>query len=244
MKKFLFVSVVIALLIGIILYVNQINEVQINGNDIVSEELIKSDFLNQNNNAVIAYLKYKILDYQKPYLENSKIDITGIGKILLTVNEKKAIGCVRYLNRYVYFTSDGLYIGSSNDKKEDIPELNGVSIKSFHLFQKIDFGNKYLNKRAISISSEIYNSDKKPDSINFDKDGNLSLLYGDVTVNIGKYYYKEKIKIANQLLDQIHEEGVLKLAEYQPGNQYISFERTNYEKKVNYYDGENIIVVF
>ena len=147
--------IAVLLLAGVIFFFTyyQVDEVQVMGSSHYSEKQIKKMVLRgpMASNSVLAPLIYtKKNTKDVPFVEGYTVTRLNRHTICVSVKEKDIVGCIPYLDSYIYFDRNGTFIESSTERNEKIP-----------------------------------------DHIEFSDDGQISLLYGDITVKLGKDEYLE-----------------------------------------------------
>lgn len=71
-------------------------------------------------NSVLAPILYTTDDTGDiPFVEGFKVTRSNRNTIVVSVKEKKAVGCIPYLDSYIYFDRNGMFIESekTQDKK-------------------------------------------------------------------------------------------------------------------------------
>ena len=121
-----------------------------------------------------------------PFVEGFRVKQMNRSTIVISVKEKQPVGCIPYLDSYIYFDRNGIFIESSRERAEKIPYFDGIQVDSVVKNEKLPIkGNTILNT-AVALSTIFQKNDMLPEHIQFDENYQISLLYGDITVKLGK----------------------------------------------------------
>ena len=145
--------------------------------------------------------------------------------LVISVKEKKAVGCIPYLDSYIYFDRNGIFIEGEKTRDEKIPFFYGISVKKVVRREPLPIKETVLNT-AVALSTIFAKNDSMPDHIVFDENYEISLLYGDVTVNLGKdVNLEDKMSRVIAILPQISgEKGILHAENVSRTVKNITFE--------------------
>lgn len=160
------------------------------------------------------------------FIDAVEVSYVDPGSILIGVKEKQSIGCLRYLDCYIYFDREGIAIESSVEREQDIPYYEGMELSSVCLNQPLYLKDKDFLRVAVSLFQIVQESDRKPDCIQVDEQGKISLVYGSIRVNLGKNeYLDDKIPRMLSILPQLEgRNGTLHLENVTPEKKNITFE--------------------
>ena len=188
--------IVVLLLAGVIFFFTyyQVDEVQVMGSSHYSEKQIKKMVLRgpMASNSVLAPLIYtKKNTKDVPFVEGYTVTRLNRHTICVSVKEKDIVGCIPYLDSYIYFDRNGTFIESSTERNEKIPFFDGIKVKHVIYNEELPIKDKTVMNTAVALSTIFQKNDKIPDHIEFSDDGQISLLYGDITVKLGKDEYLE-----------------------------------------------------
>ena len=106
--------------------------------------------------------------------------------ICISVKEKKPVGCIHYLDSYIYFDRNGIFVEGSKTRDESVPYFDGIQVNKVVMDEKLDIKGETVLNTAVALSTIFQKNDKIPDHIQFDSSYSISLIYGDVTVQLGK----------------------------------------------------------
>ena len=188
--------IAVLLLAGVIFFFTyyQVDEVQVMGSSHYSEKQIKKMVLRgpMASNSVLAPLIYtKKNTKDVPFVEGYTVTRLNRHTICVSVKEKDIVGCIPYLDSYIYFDRNGTFIESSTERNEKIPFFDGIKVKHVIYNEELPIKDKTVMNTAVALSTIFQKNDKIPDHIEFSDDGQISLLYGDITVKLGKDEYLE-----------------------------------------------------
>lgn len=188
--------IAVLLLAGVIFFFTyyQVDEVQVMGSSHYSEKQIKKMVLRgpMASNSVLAPLIYtKKNTKDVPFVEGYTVTRLNRHTICVSVKEKDIVGCIPYLDSYIYFDRNGTFIESSTERNEKIPFFDGIKVKHVIYNEELPIKDKMVMNTAVALSTIFQKNDKIPDHIEFSDDGQISLLYGDITVKLGKDEYLE-----------------------------------------------------
>ncbi|MDO5781925.1 MAG: cell division septal protein [Eubacteriales bacterium] len=188
--------IVVLLLAGVIFFFTyyQVDEVQVMGSSHYSEKQIKKMVLRgpMASNSILAPIIYtKKNTKDVPFVEGYTVTRLNRHTICVSVKEKDIVGCIPYLDSYIYFDRNGTFIESSTERNEKIPFFDGIKVKHVIYNEELPIKDKTVMNTAMALSTIFQKNDKIPDHIEFSDDGQISLLYGDITVKLGKDEYLE-----------------------------------------------------
>ena len=83
------------------------------------------------SNSVFAPLLYtKQNTKDVPFVEGYTVTRLNRHTICVSVKEKDIVGCIPYLDSYIYFDRNGIFVEGSTERDEKIPFLTGSKSKS------------------------------------------------------------------------------------------------------------------
>jgi len=180
------------------------------------------------DNSLYLSLKYKNKEITGiPFIDTMDVIIVSKDTIKITVYEKSLAGYVEYLGRYLYFDNDGVVIEVAKVTTQGIPQVTGLTIDSFTLYEKLPVENDEIFQNVLTITKMLNKYDVICDKIQFDDDYNVTLGYGSVKVNIGKLEnLDEKLMQLPYILPSLEgESGTLDLQNYTSDRKSITFEK-------------------
>lgn len=189
-------GLLVLLLAGIIFFFTyyQVDEVQVMGSSHYSEKQIRKMVLKGPlaSNSILAPLLYtKQSTKDVPFIDGYTVTRLNRHTICVSVKEKDIVGCIPYLDSYIYFDRNGVFVEGSTERNEKIPFFDGIKVKKVILNEKLPIKDETVMNTAVALSTIFAKNDKVPDHIEFGDDGQISLVYGDITVKLGKDEYLE-----------------------------------------------------
>ena len=160
------------------------------------------------------------------FIDAVEVSYINPNEVLITVKEKQSIGCVRYLDCYVYFDREGIAIESSVKRDEEILYFEGMEPDFVCLNQPLSVSSEQFLDAALSLSQMIEAGSRHPDNIRFDEKSMLTLTYGTIQVKLGKnQYLDDKMARMEAILPQIEgQKGTLHLENITSEKKIITFE--------------------
>lgn len=181
------------------------------------------------SNSVLAPLLYSKDNVEGiPFVE--KFDVTQVNRntIAVSVKEMEAVGCIPYLDCYVYFDREGMMIESSVERDEKIPYFDGISVDYVVKGEVLPIKGKTVLNTAVSLARIFEKNESIPDHIIFDENYQITLQYGDIQVELGQdQYLEEKMEKVIAILPLIQgKKGILHLENISESMQNVTFEET------------------
>ncbi len=240
MAKIGIIALVTIIAVCYLAYITRILEIEVDNSEILhhyTDEEIK-DFVIKDelfdHNAILLFLKYRYTEQEDiPFVEKIDVDLVNKNKIKITAYGKKIIGCTEYMNQYLYFDKDGIFVEASDDIKEGTAFITGINFKEVTLYDKMKVDNDNLFNLIIGITQQISLYKLDVDEINFDKNYNVTLYCGDVTVQMGKYdNYDDQLALLKNILTEAEAnnmKGVLHLENFNKDQKKFIFDNDNEE---------------
>lgn len=206
----------------------QVNTVEIMGSEHYSEDELKEKILKGplTSNSVLAPLFYaKDAAEDLPYIESFNVRRSGRNKLIISVKEKNVVGCIPYLDSYVYFDRNGYFVEGSKTRDTKVAFFDGIQVKKVVMEEKLPIKEMVLNT-ATALSTIFSKNDMVPDHILFDDDYEISLMYGDITVQLGKdQYLEDKMTRAIAILPELSgQKGILHMESISRSSKVVTFE--------------------
>ena len=224
--------IAVLLLAGVIFFFTyyQVDEVQVMGSSHYSEKQIKKMVLRgpMASNSVLAPMIYtKKNTKDVPFVEGYTVTRLNRHTVCVSVKEKDIVGCIPYLDSYIYFDRNGTFIESSTERNEKIPFFDGIKVKHVIYNEELPIKDKMVMNTAVALSTIFQKNDKIPDHIEFSDDGQISLLYGDITVKLGKdEYLEDKMTRVLAILPLISDKkGILHAENVNDNSKMITLEQ-------------------
>ena len=219
----------------------QVKTVEVIGNDHYTEDELKEKILkgSMTSNAILAPLFYsKNAAEELPYIESFNVRRSGRNKLIISVKEKSVVGCIPYLDSYVYFDSNGYFVEGSKTRDTKVAFFDGIQPKKVVMEEKLPIKETVLNT-AVALSTIFAKNDMVPDHIMFDDSYEISLLYGDITVQLGKdEYLEDKMTRAIAILPQLEgQKGILHMENISRNSKTVTFEAEEVEITAENWNG-------
>lgn len=178
-------------LAGIIFFFTyyKVEQVEVMGSSHYSEEEMKEMILRGPlaSNSVLAPVLYTKKETGNiPFVDGFTVTQINRNTICISVKEKQPVGCIPYLDSYVYFDRNGIFIEGSKTRDESVPYFDGIQVNHVIMDEKLPIKGTTVLNTAVALSTIFQKNEMIPDHIQFDQSYNISLVYGDITVLLGK----------------------------------------------------------
>lgn len=167
----------------------KVDSVQVRGTTHYSDEEVKKMVLRGPlaSNSVLAPMIYSTTDTDDvAFVDAFKVTQINRYTICISVKEKKPVGCIHYLDSYVFFDRNGIFVEGSKTRDESVPYFDGIQVNSVVMDEKLDIKGDSVLNTAVALSTIFQKNEMIPDHIQFDSSYSISLIYGDITVQLGK----------------------------------------------------------
>ena len=213
----------------------KVDEVEVMGSSHYSEKEVRKMVLRGPlaSNSVLAPLLYTKRETEDiPFVKGYVVNQVNRNTICISVKEEKPVGCIPYLDSYIYFDRNGIFIESSKKRDETIPYFDGISVKHVIKDEELPIKGKTVLNTAVALATIFQKNETIPDHIEFDENYQISLLYGDITVMLGKdEFLEDKMTRAVAILPLIAgKKGILHLESVTDTVKTITFEEEVKEK--------------
>ena len=160
------------------------------------------------------------------YVDGWTVTRTAKDSLVITLKEKTPVGCISYLDNYVYFDKNGCFVDASPVHDERIPYFDGIKVTQVIENEKLPIRGSAVLDTAVCLAAEFQKEDRFPDHAEFDARGGVSLSYDDITVSLGQNEYMEdKMARALAILPQLEGmKGVLHLEGISEKTKNVTFE--------------------
>ncbi len=207
----------------------QIKHIEVRGSTRYSDAEIKSMVLKGlfSDNSVLAPI-FCSNDNVKDVFFVDGYSVTQMSKdtIAINVREKKPVGCIPFLDSYIYFDRNGIFIDGSRTREDKIPYFSGIEVKKVVEDEKLSFRGNDILSTAVTLSTIFQKEQSLPDYVAFDGKGQITLMYGMITVNLGQNrYLEDKMARAIAILPKITgRKGILHLESVKENSKIVTFE--------------------
>ena len=206
----------------------RVTKVEVMGSEHYSDSEIKKMILREPfaSNSILAPLFCTNQNTEDvPYIDEMHVNRSGRNTIVISVKEKKIVGCIPYLDSYIYFDRNGVFVEGNMTRDTTVPFFDGIHVKKVIRDEKLPIKDTVLNT-AVALATIFSKNDMVPDHIEISDNYEISLLYGDITVNLGKdEYLEDKMTRAIAILPQISgEKGILHMENITENVKTVTFE--------------------
>ena len=221
----------------VLLGVFRISSLQVSGTDRYTPDRIRNDLIYDfwTENTLFFTWKYKTetTDARAPYLSSIQAKLESPGSVLLTVTEKHLVGAVELDGQFVCFDEDGIILEIDEEKPEDVPLIEGLSINEPALYQKLTVDNTAQLSAVLSTARLLQGVDMQPDSISLDENLNIRAAFGEIDVELGmNELLEEKVAYLSSIYPSVKgEPGVLHMETYTGNNETFTFSPKKESKK-------------
>ena len=229
-KKLLLGFAGACVLAGVIFFFTyyRVENVEVMESEHYSEKQVKKMVLRgpAAGNSILAPLLYTTKDTgDMPFVQGFSVTRSNRNTIVVSVKEIKAVGCIPYLDSYIYFDRNGMFIEGEKTKDDKVPFFDGIQVKRVIKGEKLPIKDTVLNT-AVALSTIFAKNESIPDHIQFDSNYEISLLYGDITVNLGKdINLEDKMSRVIAILPQLSgQKGILHAENVTNSLKTITFE--------------------
>lgn len=184
------------------------------------------------SNSVLAPMLYNQKNVENvPFVDGFSVTQINRNTIAISVKEKQPVGCIPYLDSYIYFDRSGVFIESSRQRDESVPYFDGIQVNKVVMNEKLPIKGDTVLNTAVALATIFQKNQMIPDHIQFDENYQISLLYGDITVMLGKdEYLEDKMTRVIAILPMIEgKKGILHVESVSDSTKIITFEEEEEE---------------
>ena len=230
-KGFKIAIVLLALVLGVIIYLNtfKLKEIKVSDCEYADEELIialvEEKAYADNTLALCLSCKFKPIE-DIPFVDKIEIDYLSKNSVSVTVYEKALAGCVDYMNSYIYFDKDGIVLESSGNIMPDVPFIKGLEFDRWEVGKKLPIEDERKFKAILNVTQLIEKYELDIDGIKFTASNELVLTHDKITIELGEGEYLE-IQMMNlgSILEGLEgKEGTLNMKDFDSENATASFK--------------------
>lgn len=227
-RIFIFILVVFIslIIVGSIVFVFRIENIEIQGNNKYSDdEMIEYIFKNDmDKNPFAFYLKTKFGKQEViPFVDEYDVEIKSLNSVKITIYEKKIIGYVQYKGINMYFDKDGTIVESSQEKIENVPRITGLKFDYIILDELLPVENKQVFNQILNITQALSKYSVGVDKLFISDKKEVTLYMQEVVVELGNDIdMNEKIRNLADMLPNLQGlSGTLHMQNYnESGNGY------------------------
>ena len=163
--------IILVIILGALLFASTytLKDIEIVGCNLASEDQVREAIKDETimSNTLLLYLKNKFGKIEDiPFVSKMDIEFVSKHKVRVEVYEKSVAGCLEYMESYVFFDKDGIVMETAKDRKEGVPYIKGLTIKSWQLGEKLPIENKKKFDMILNITQllEKYELENKYDA--------------------------------------------------------------------------------
>lgn len=219
----LVICLLLILLGGAAMYIKinyTIRTVYVEGNVHYTEEEIKSIVMDGplgDNSLYLSFL-YKNKGIEGvPFVDVMDVDILSPDTIKIIVYEKTLVGCVKYLDTYVYFDKDGSVVESSSVRTVGVPQIMGLEFDHMVTGEKLPVENPEIFSNILDITKLLQKYNLTSDKIYFNRAGEITLYFGSIKVALGNEggRLEDKLMVLPEILGKLEgKSGILQMQTY------------------------------
>ncbi|MBE6015472.1 MAG: cell division protein FtsQ [Lachnospiraceae bacterium] len=229
-KVKILVGILLALfiLVASFLFIFHLKEVTFSGNSYYSNEELTDMLLSEglSGNSLYVMLKYNVFSKPDiPYIQGISVRMINPGHLQIEVSEKVVAGCVDYMGTYMYFDNEGYVVDSSSTLYEGTAVISGLAFDHLVLNEKLPVKDEKIFDRILTLTGMLMRHKLNPNKIFFDYQGNVTLYFGDVRVELGDEA-NTKLKVADleKILPKLSgKKGVLHMENYSADKDSVTF---------------------
>lgn len=203
-KLLLLILVVVAIIVGF----NQmkVKNIEVVGGEHYTAEEITEKLLNGIGDRYTGVIWAKnFLGLERntiPFVEKTEIEIIDKNSIRITVYDKAVIGCVRHMEKNMFFDREGIVVEITDSEMDMVPVITGVNFTSVVMNQKLEVENDSIFKKIMEITQLLIKYDIKADEINFDIRNNITIyVNGSIALMGESDNYDYKVNGLKNVLD-------------------------------------------
>lgn len=211
-----------------------VEEVDVVGNEIYSDEQIETWALNDDYswNTIYVFLKNKFKKPEPiPFVDSLNISVKSPKHIQIKVTEKGVLGYIYIpsLGENAYFDKEGFVVELSTNVLPDTMKISGLAVDNAVLYQKLDLNDESILRTLLSLTQLLKKYEQEPEII-YVQSNEILLSYGDIQVQVGTgSFLNEKIIRMNQILPQLAgKTGMLHLDTWNKENTDIYFKQNEH----------------
>lgn len=214
-----------------------VESVEVEGNEIYSDEKIVSWILDDEYswNSLYVFFKYKFAETgDLPFVSEIEVSLTSPHTVHLQVTEKGILGYVYVssIGLNAYIDSDGLVVELSEDVLDDTTQIVGLGVESAVLYESLPIEDSSVLKMLLNVSQLLEKYELAPERICVTEDSEVLLDYDEIQVNLGKNTnLNEKVVRLQQIMPEIEGmTGTLHLEDWTETNTDVYFSKEELEE--------------
>lgn len=229
--KMIVAAVAVLILAGVIFFFTyfRVEYVEVMDSSYYTEAEVKEMALRgpMAGNSVLAPMLYTTEEVGDiAFVEGFTVTQINRNTICVSVKEKQIVGCIPYLDSYIYFDREGYFIESSKIRDEAIPFFDGIQVNQVVKDAKLPIKGSTVLNTAVALATIFEKNQTVPDHIQFDDNYHINLIYGDIIVQLGEdELLEDKMSRAIAILPTLMgKKGILHLETVTENNKKVTFE--------------------
>lgn len=203
--------------------------IEVLGNIHYTEEEVKEMVLHGafSSNTILAPRLCSRQVRNVPYVDSFNVTRLGKHTLCINVKEKRLVGCIPYLDSFIYFDRNGIFVESSAEREKNVPFFGSLQLTSAVKYEKLPLKGSTVLNTAITLATIFQKNEMIPDTIVFDQTWQINLIYGDITVQLGKdENLEDKMARVIAILPKLEgEAGILHMENVTEKMKTVTFER-------------------
>ena len=196
----------------------RIQEVGVVGSTHYSEEQIKKIVLRgplAGNSVLAPLLCSRDRTEEISFIDALDVSYVNPHEVLISIKEKQSIGCVRYLDCYVYFDREGVVIESTVEKDGEVPYYEGMEPGSVCIDQPLAVRSSQFLDTAVNLFQIFQTGVADPDR--------------EIQVMLGKdKYLDDKMARVDAILPMLEgKKGTLHMENITSERKTVTFENAD-----------------
>ncbi|MDD7113195.1 MAG: FtsQ-type POTRA domain-containing protein [Lachnospiraceae bacterium] len=232
-KAIFFLCLIAVLGIGIYFLITDfsIQNIEVKGNTTYTDAEIINAVKSQDyvDNTLVMIAQNQVFGQTYlPFIENISMGYDKSHTLKIKVKEKLRAGVFEYMNKNVYFNSEGIALESRNQLFDGVPVVTGVSFNKMVLGKKIPVDGDYFDT-IMNITKKISTYGLEISEIHFENEDDITLVSGKYQIYLGSSLYLDgkMSKIAGILsaVSKEHKKGVIDMHLYTDEKNIITYHK-------------------
>ncbi len=208
----------------------QTRSLQIEGNRIVSDDVIKKEiqyYKSSGNSLILLFLNRKTDVSDNNMIDRIDVELANPWTVRVIVQEQNVVCSVSTGKSYIYVNSGGSVVSVSPSEDYDLPVVHDLEVQDVLVGMRLETADDTALDDVIAIAAKLQEYEVDADMINVLEDHKYSLLKDNVTILLGRnIYMEEKISELGNLQDKLAGlSGVLHLENYDSSKDSIIFTK-------------------
>ncbi len=213
-----------------VVVVFQTRSLQIEGNRMVSDEVIKKEiqYYKSSSNSLILLLLNRNTDVSdNNMIDSIDVELKNPWTVRVIVQEQNVVCSVATGKSYIYLNSGGSVVSVSSSEDYELPVVQDLGVEDVMVGMRLETVDDTALDDVTAIAAKLQEYEIKASMIYVLEDHKYSLLRDNVTILLGRnIYMEEKISELGNLQDKLDGlSGVLHLENYDTSKDSIIFTK-------------------